>query len=42
MDDQLTLLGFRLYPVKTQDGSNLMRLGTPFLLDNEFPFDIFP
>lgn len=41
MDDQLTLLGFQLYPVKTQDGSNLMWLGTPFLLDNEFPFDIF-
>ncbi len=41
MDDQLALLGFQLYPVETRDGSKLMRLDTPFLLDNEFTFDIF-
>ena len=41
MLDQLTLLGFQLYPVETRNGSKLMRLDTPFLLDNEFPFAIF-
>ncbi len=41
MNDSLALLGFQLYPVETRDGSKLMRLDTPFLLDNEFPFDIF-
>lgn len=41
MGDLLALLGFQLYPVETRDGSKLMRLDTPFLLDNEHPFDIF-
>lgn len=41
MNDSLALLGFQLYPVETRDGSKLFRLDTPFLLDNEFPFDIF-
>ena len=41
MDNLLALLGFQLYPVETRDGSKLMQLDTPFLLDNEFTFDIF-
>lgn len=41
MDNLLALLGFQLYPVETRDGSRLMQLDTPFLLDNEFTFDIF-
>ena len=41
MNEQLALLGFQLYPVETRDGSKLMQLDTPFLLDNEFTFDIF-
>lgn len=41
MDDQLAMLGFQLYPVETRDGSKISRLDTPFLLDNEHPFDIF-
>ena len=41
MDDQLAMLGFQLYPVETRDGSKISRLDTPFLLDNEFTFDIF-
>lgn len=41
MGDLMALLGFQLYPVETRDGSKLMQLDTPFLLDNEFTFDIF-
>ena len=41
MDDQLAMLGFQFYPVETRDGSKISRLDTPFLLDNEFTFDIF-
>ena len=35
------MLGFQLDRVETRDGSEVYRLDTPFLLDNEFTFDIF-
>ncbi len=41
MVDQLAMLGFQLDRVETRDGSEVYRLDTPFLLDNEFTFDIF-
>ena len=41
MEDQLAMLGFQLDRVETRDGSEVYRLDTPFLLDNEFTFDIF-
>lgn len=41
MVDQLAMLGFQLDRVETRDGSEVYRLDTPFLLDNEFRFDIF-
>lgn len=41
MDDLLAMLGFQLDRVETRDGSEVYRLDTPFLLDNEFTFDIF-
>ena len=34
-------LGFSFDRVETLDGSEVYRLDTPFLLDNEFPYDIF-
>ena len=34
-------LGFSFDRVETRDGSEVYRLETPFLLDNEFPYDIF-
>ena len=41
MVNQLAMLGFQLDRVETRDGSEVYRLDTPFLLDNEFPYDIF-
>lgn len=41
MVDQLAMLGFQLDRVENRDGSEVYRLDTPFLLDNEFPYDIF-
>lgn len=41
MVDQLAMLGFQLDRVETRDGSEVYRLDTPFLLDNEFTFNIF-
>lgn len=41
MNDKLNALGFDLSRVETRDGSEVYRLDTPFLLDNEFTFDIF-
>lgn len=41
MVNHLAMLGFQLDRVETRDGSEVYRLDTPFLLDNEFPYDIF-
>lgn len=41
MVDQLAMLGFQLDRVENRDGSEVYRLDTLFLLDNEFPYDIF-
>lgn len=41
MNDKLNALGFDLSRIETQDGPEVYRLDTPFLLDNEFPYDIF-
>lgn len=37
----LEALGFDLYPVETRDGTEIQCLKTPFLLADEFEYDIF-